>query len=401
MDTKMTGGVLLIVGTSIGGGMLGLPIVTAQSGFISSTLLLIAIWALMTFCALLIMEVNLWFPPRNNIITMARATLGKPGEWIAWGSYLLLLYALLTAYVSGGTALLHQVFGLIPVLLPEWIYSFLFVVIFGYIVYLGITPVDYVNRLLMIMKFGSLFALIMMALPYVQINHLMLGHPFYLTSTVTFIVTSFGFATIVPSLRSYFNDDIKKLRRTILIGSVIPLFCYIFWDFAILGSVPRADNLTLKETSIGGGSATDISQSLSHFLQNGSITSLANLFTVICLLTAFLGVALCLVDFLSDGLKIDKTKKRGWLIYALTFIPPLGMVWFKPAIFIQSFHYAGICAVILIVLLPAWMTFSGRYHKKLRGLKHYQVKGGKWPLLTVMALAFVIILFGIREVMVQ
>jgi len=79
MDTKIAGGILLIVGTSIGGGMLALPIVSAESGFIGSTLVLLACWALMAFCALLILEVNLWLPPRNNLISMASATLGKTG----------------------------------------------------------------------------------------------------------------------------------------------------------------------------------------------------------------------------------------------------------------------------------------------------------------------------------
>lgn len=398
MDTKIAGGVLLIVGTSIGGGMLALPVVTAGSGFVGSSLMLIAIWAVMTFCAFLILEVNLWFPPRNNMITMARSTLGKPGELVAWVSYILLLYALLTAYISGGTALFQEVFALFNIKLPPWINSTLFVLIFGYIVYRGIKPVDYVNRVLMVTKLGSLFILIMIAMPYLDRHYLLGGKPLLLTSTVTFMVTSFGFATIVPSLRSYFNNDVKKLRYAILIGSLIPLACYILWDFAILGSLPSKGGMGLIQMRENGGSATDISQALSHFLQNSSITGLAHLFTVICVLTAFLGVALCLVDFLADGLKIEKTAKSSWLIYALTFLPPLGMVLFEPTIFIKSFNYAGICAVILVVLLPALMAWSGRYRKNL-ATGSYQVRGGKWPVLSIILIAFIIIALGVKEVL--
>ncbi len=146
MDTKIFGGVLLIVGTSIGAGMLALPITTAGSGFISSTLLLIVCWALMAFSAFLLLEVTLWFPPRTNMISMARATLGKAGELVAWVSYILLLYALLAAYISSGSAIFDTLASVLHLRFSPAINAILFVLVFGYIVYRGIKPVDYVNR---------------------------------------------------------------------------------------------------------------------------------------------------------------------------------------------------------------------------------------------------------------
>ncbi|MDA8561973.1 tryptophan/tyrosine permease [Gammaproteobacteria bacterium] len=390
MDTRIAGGILLIVGTSIGGGMLALPMATAEIGFIFASLMLIAVWAIMTISAFFVLEVNLWFPTRNNMITMAKATLGRWGEVAAWLSYLLLLYALLTAYVSGGAALFDEISSWFKIHFSLAVDSILFVIVFGFIVYKGIKPVDYFNRFLMILKLGALFLIIFMAIPYIKIDFLISGNPVWLTSVVTVMMTSFGFATIVPSLRSYFNDDIKKLRTAILVGSLIPLVCYILWEFAILGSVPRVGEHGLLQIIQHGGSATDLSQVLSVYLKKPSITALVHLFTVICVLTAFLGVSLCLVDFLSDGLKINKETKKGWLVYFLTFIPPLAIVLFKPNIFIKAFDYAGICALILIVLLPAMMVWRGRYVKKFSS-NRYQVIGGKSVLILIFIFSFFII----------
>ena len=89
MKSKMLGGILLIAGTSIGGGMLGLPIATAKSGIVHSSLLFVICWILMTFTALLTLEVNICFPKQSNVISMARATLGKGGAFICWTVYLL------------------------------------------------------------------------------------------------------------------------------------------------------------------------------------------------------------------------------------------------------------------------------------------------------------------------
>jgi len=95
MDFKLLGSILLIVGTSIGAGMLALPIATAQLGFFGSLILLLICWFVMTAGALLLLEVNLWLPQNSNLISMAKATIGPIGQIVAWITYLLLLYYLL------------------------------------------------------------------------------------------------------------------------------------------------------------------------------------------------------------------------------------------------------------------------------------------------------------------
>src|SRR5687767_12890429 len=102
MNTKLIGGILLIVGTAIGGGMLALPIAASQMGFVYSSLMLLVCWVIMTFSAFLVLEVNLWLPANSNIISMAKVTLGKSGQAVAWVTYLLLFYSLIAAYMAGG-----------------------------------------------------------------------------------------------------------------------------------------------------------------------------------------------------------------------------------------------------------------------------------------------------------
>lgn len=391
MKSRITGGILLVVGTSIGGGMLALPVAAARMPFWSSSLLLIFCWVLMTFSALLILEVNLWFPNRNNMITMALATLGKPGAFIAWLSYLLLLYALLCAYISGGTAIVQQLLVAIGFTSPLWVASILFVIVFGFIVYKGIQPVDYLNRGLMITKLGALFAIIFFTLPYLHLHQLQVGQMTWLVlgGTITIMITSFGFATIVPSLRSYFDGNIQQLRFTIIVGSLIPLICYLLWNFAILGTLPRTGSQGLLPMLEGGGSGTELTQSLSYYLHNTSITAFAHLFTSICVLTAFLSVSLGLSDFLADGLKVPKKGHANWIVFGATFLPPLLIILFYPSIFVKALGYAGICCIVLLVLLPALMAWSGRYHKNF--VSHYQVTGGRLSLLLLIIATLIVI----------
>src|SRR3989338_7821905 len=103
MNLKMVGGILLIIGICIGAGMLGLPVATATHDLVSSSLLMVACWFVMTLGALYILETNLKFAPGANLISMAKHTLGPTGAIVTWLVNLLLLYALLAAYITGGT----------------------------------------------------------------------------------------------------------------------------------------------------------------------------------------------------------------------------------------------------------------------------------------------------------
>jgi tyrosine-specific transport protein len=393
MDSKLLGGILLIIGTTVGGAMLALPMATSEIGFLNSIVFLITCWFIMMMNAFLILEVNLWFPANSNLISMAKATLGKWGQVLAWLSYLLLLYALLAAYMSGGGDFLRNLLATIHIKVSAECAALLFTSLFGVVVYRGIQSVDYLNRGLMFGKFGIYFLLVICLLPFISLPNLSGGELKYFTGSITVIVTSFGFAIIVPSLRTYFHDDITKLRKALLIGSVIPLICYLLWDVAIMGVIPRTGNNGLIAMLHSENSTSGFIIALSHLLQNRFITLFTGIFTAICLATAFLGVSLGLSDFLADGLNIAKKGKGNFIIYTATFLPPLLIALFYPGTFVTALSYAGVFCGVLLVLLPVLMAWSGRYYRKLA--HGYQVIGGKYLLVILLMAAGLIIGNGI------
>jgi tyrosine-specific transport protein len=355
--SKLTGGILLIVGTSIGGGMLALPVSTAPAGMFNSISFLIACWLIMTVGAFLILEVNLRLPAGSNMISMAKSTLGLPGQIMAWISYLLLLYSLLAAYISGGSDVFNSLLRSAHIPLPAWITSVLFTLSFSLIIYSGIRAVDYVNRGLMFGKLGVYLLLVIIISPHVDVSKLSGGSVKAITGSLMILITSFGFASIVPSLRDYFQSDIRSLRRVILIGSVIPLVCYILWNAVIMGVIEHNQLLALRNSE---HATSGLTHALSTTVHSEWITGFFGFFTSICMITAFLGVSLGLFDFLADGLRLKKSGIQGKWTLALTFLPPLAVVLFNPGIYLHALSYAGGCCVILLLLLPALMAWRGR-----------------------------------------
>jgi tyrosine-specific transport protein len=391
MRSRFIGGILLIVGTSIGGGMLALPVANAATGFWQSSLFLLLCWSLMTLGALFILEVNLYLPPGKNMVSMASATLGIPGLWMAWLSYLFLLYTLLSAYISGGTDVLGGLLRGIGIHAPPWLLSVFFTMAFGLVVYAGIRQVDLLNRGLMFAKLAVYLVLVVLIAPFVQLDHYEGGHIHYITGSVMILITSFGFAIIVPNLRVYFNDDVQVLKKVVLIGSLIPLLCYIAWDAVIMGSLPSTGQEGLIALMHSPHPTSSLAATLSNTVHHTLISSFFDFFTSICMLTAFLGVSLCLISFLGDGLNMKQQGLEGLGLFILTFLPPLLLVIYSPGIYLHALSYAGGFCVILLLLLPSLMSFYGR--KKYSSV--YRVSGGKACQLLVIICSIVLLIVSL------
>lgn len=387
-SNRLLGGILLVAGTTIGAGMLALPIVTGLAGFIPSVVLLTLFWLYMLLTALLLLEANLWMDEHTNLITMARKTLGRGGAFLSWGIYLFLLYTLTTAYMAGsGPIFLDFIFLLTGWQAPSWVGPLPLLLIFGFFVYRGTRSVDYVNRLLMI---GLAFTYVLMIIflsCYVQVEQLKWMNGAALAAAVPIVSTSFGFHIIIPTLTDYLKRDIQKLKQTIIIGSFIPLVVYMSWEFLTLGIIPLFGEQGLIA---GYQKGIDGASLLSDYLHYSKLSLAANFFSLFAIITSFLGVSLSLSDFLADGLAIPKTDKGRLLLYILTFMPPLLFTLTDPRAFLNALEYAGVFGVVILLgLFPALIVWSGRYRQHRKST--FKVPGGKLVLALIVTLSICVI----------
>jgi tyrosine-specific transport protein len=338
---KLIGAILLVAGTTIGAGMLALPAVTAQSGLLPSLVMFLVCWAFMTAAALLLANVTLAHPDKPNLISLARVTLGRGGAWAVSATYLLLLYALMTAYLTGGGPLVTSALQLDPLM-----GILVFAALFGGIVWLGTRSVDLVNRLLMALLVVSYGLLVGLLAPHVQASNLQVGSWSGSGGAFAVVFTSFGFSIIVPSLARYLNYQAKSLRLAIVIGSAVPLLIYALWEWVVLGSMSRHDLLAMTQPT------RDLPVALARTLQSGSVPWICAAFAFMALVTSFLGVSLSLPHFIEDGLK------RRQLSSLLALAPPLLIALIKPGIFVGALEYAGILCALLLGVFPCLMAWK-------------------------------------------
>jgi len=365
------GGSLILAGTAIGGGMLGLPVLTSAGGFYPAVVIYILCWLFMTATGLLFLEVFLWSKDEVNIVSMAKMTLGLPGKIAAWLLYLFLFYSLTIAYVCGGGGLVKEVFDLSGEKnFPASLGPLIFLLIFAPFVTLGAKAVDSINRLLMASLILSFLLFVVLGVSHIDLKFLShFNWPLaFLAAPVVF--TSFGFQGTLPSMINYLDRDHKKVKKAIIWGTLIPLITYIIWEALILGVIP-ADQL--QQTKEQGLTAVAPFKNVLHIPW---IYTVGEFFAFFALITSFLGVTLGLLDFMSDGLKIKKTGKGRLVLSCIVFIPPLIFAMINPSLFLNALHYAGgIGCALLLGLLPIIMVWRGRYILKYQS--PYSLFGGR------------------------
>lgn len=389
---SVLGGVLLIGGTCIGAGMLGLPIMTAAAGFFPAMGAFLFVWFFMTIAAFAYLEVSMRFEGDVNLISMVHTTLGDGAKWLAWVAYMLFLYSLMAAYTAGGTSIFANLLNIqMQNVQQSIILATIFIVPFAVIVYLGTTTVDYVNRILMA-GFIATFILLCTIFLYspVEDNHFYaFGNPKYLLFSFPLIVTSFGYHTLIPTLKSYFQEDMKKLRLVFVLGGLSPLIIYAIWELIILFLVPTwGDNgLVYILNHNKANPAEAMARAISA--QNGNIHRIVTWFSYFALTSSFIGVGLGIRDFFADGLHIKKNHLGSFILTVLTFGPPFLYTLIYPQGFILALKYAGVFAAILLIIYPVIMTWRARYVTKLKG--KYKLWGGKPLLLATLAFGLFVV----------
>lgn len=388
MKNRTIGSVFIVAGTTIGAGMLAMPLAAVGIGFSTMMLLLVGLWLLMSYTALLLVEVYQYNDPHTGLGSIAKRYLGVGGQVITGLALLLLMYALTTAYISGAGELLSAT-------LSSWVGHelsvtqgiIIFTVIGGAVVGIGTTSVDMINRLLFTAKVFFLIFMLIVMLPHVESVNLTSMPVAYglILSAIPVIFTSFGFHGSVPSIVSYMNGDIKKLRIIFIIGSAIPLVAYILWQIATLGAIPTNTFMGIMAQQSG---LNGLLTAIRDVVATPRVNIAVNLFAALALATSFLGVALGLFDYLADLFKRSNRATGRMQSSLLTFIPPLVCALYFPN-FVQALAYAAIALSILALLLPALLVWKVRQEQN--GADKYKVKGGKGALGIVFTCGLVVI----------
>ncbi|PMN97088.1 tyrosine transporter [Vibrio sp. 10N.222.54.B6] len=364
MNIKMMGSSLIIAGTALGAGMLAIPMVLAQFGLLYGTLLMVLICFGTTYAALLLLEATIKAGGGLGLNSIARKTLGKQGQLLTNGLLYALLICLLMAYILGAGDLLSKLLSNFGVEITATTSQTVFTLLAGAVVASGTGVIDKLNRALFFVMLASLFATMAFLAPSMTQENLMqvTSHDHVdLIKTSAILFTSFGFMVVIPTLVSYNHEATdKQLRNMVIIGSLIPLVCYLCWLFAVVGNLSEEQFRSFE----------NVSDLMAAFeAQSPWVGNVLSTFTGLALLTSFFGVAMALFNQNKDMFNQNTA-----VTYCISFILPLAGSLLAADKFLQVLNYAGIILVFLAVFVPLVMVHKQRFMKVADD--QYRAEGG-------------------------
>ncbi|MCL1144099.1 aromatic amino acid transport family protein [Shewanella gaetbuli] len=392
MNLKTLGSISIVAGTAIGGGMLALPLATAALGIIPAILLLVVIWGISAYTSLLMLEINLRTGVGDNVHAITGKTLGKVGQIIQGGSFLSLLFALTMVYLMGGSSLLETRLAPLGLELNNQAAVLIFTLFFGGFIAIGVGWIDKVSRILFTAMVVLLTLVVAFLLPEVNLanvlndtaNEVATGSELnsLWLAAIPVVFTSFGFHVCIATIVRYLDGDALSLRKVLLIGSTIPLVCYILWLLVTLGTL-GGDTVHSFE-----GSLPKLVVALQGLAESEVVSQFIDLFANLALITSFLGVTMSLFDYVAELTRAKTTKAGRAQTWLITFIPPLLCALFYPDGFFQVLGFAAIPLVVMIIFLPIAMAFKQRQ----QNLGGYQVMGGTPALVAAAVIGLLIVI---------
>ncbi|XP_038679933.1 tyrosine-specific transport protein-like isoform X2 [Tripterygium wilfordii] len=295
----ITGAVALIIGTSIGSGILALPQKASPAGVLPSSISMILCWAFLLIEALLLIEINVALRKKRgkgegggeleviSIRTMAQETLGDWDGTLATVTYVFLGYTSMIAYSSKSGEILFHLINL-----PESVSSCFFTALFTILLSVGGTKTtDQVNQWLTASMIGLLVAIEILAVQFGGWSGSVgSGDWGKVPATIPVIIFSLVYHDIAPVLCAYLGGDLKRLRASVLLGSLVPLFALLVWNAVSLGLSAQVDQVV------------DPVQLLMRVKWSG-ISYMVEAFSLLAVGTSLLGTLLGFSEFFKEQLK--------------------------------------------------------------------------------------------------
>ncbi|KAL2941379.1 Tyrosine-specific transport protein [Bienertia sinuspersici] len=315
---SLSSSISLVAGTTVGAGILAIPAVTQESGFLASAVACIGCWAFMVVTGLLIAEINIntmceLGSGGVSLVSMARRTIGSVGVQVACWSYIFIHYALLVAYISRSSNILTN--------------------------YLGIPHqrfIGAVNGLLVLGIITSFTALVVIASGNLHFDALLKANFEAVPSSIPVIALAFVYHNVVPVLCTNLEGDLSKDCRC----------CRNSYSSASVSCLEWGNTWYIGKCGFRCWRILDPLQQLRS--SNGVVGPIVETFSLFAIGTSYIGFVLGLADFLADLLKLPSGQSKT-LPYLITLIPPLVLSQLDPEIFFKALDFAGTYGAMSLV----------------------------------------------------
>ena len=385
------GAMALIIGSTIGAGILALPDITQDAGFVPSSVGLVGVWGFLVGQAMLLAEVNISLMEQQHeeqeeestggrmltLRAMAEHTLGKGLGKLTTGVYLSLSYCLLVAYLTK----VGEIFSFASDgrLHGDGIVDAFVLASLGLFAIGGPDATDSLNQGLTSVLVGVFISILVLGMAGTDLGMLVqhggsMSHSLHaLGPAIPIMFLSLVYHDLIPLICSYLGGDRTKVRKALVFGSLVPLVMFISWEGV---SLAFFNTYMSHQNDISPSYHIDPVNVLISESGNPLIGTLVQGFSFIAIATSFLGTTMGVSETIRSELHtwVSGTEKFSFsnvfqeedvsrnLALGLTLVPPL--VWTTtgdPKAFINVLSIAGGYGMTLLYgIFPPMMAHKSR-----------------------------------------
>ena len=354
----------ILVGTIIGAGILGIPYVVAQAGFLTGMVVLVVLSVAVILINLLLGEIVLSTQGNHQLTGYAEKYFGKIGKYLMFGSVVFGFYGALLAYIIGEGEALAALAGGSPLL-----YSLIFFAFASLLVYIGLVIIKRFEFFMTLAIMTIVIIITFLGASAINLDHLREFSLLKLFVPYGVIFFAIGGMSAIPQLRLALKGQEQKVKQAIIIGSVIPFVVYFIFTLLVVGVTG------LKTTAIATiGLGQTIGEAMIIF---------GNLFAVFTMGTSFLTLGLALRDTYKYDLKIS----HFWA-WSLACLVPLVVFLFGLHDFVGVIGTVGAVGGGLEGLLVLAIYLKLRSLKQRERLPEYQLSLPA-PVMALLTLIFI------------
>ena len=281
--------IALIVGATIGAGILGIPYAVSQAGILIGVVYIVGLGLLMASINLMVGEVASRTLRSLQIVGLAGKYAGKKGRRMMSILFYTQVFSILILYLIAEGEILSSLFAG-----PGWMWTQIFWAIGSFVVYFGIDAVKKAEVVLTSVIIAVILVIGFLCLPHIQTDYYMVNDLAYLFVPYGVVLFSFsGIGTIPAAYRLLYGKG-KVFKKAIIISSFISITIYTLFTFLVLG-VTGPDTTEIATIGLGDALGT-------------SMFYLANIFAILAMATSFLMLSMQV----KDSLKWDFRFSHRW-----------------------------------------------------------------------------------------
>jgi tyrosine-specific transport protein len=223
----------ILVGTTIGAGIYGIPYAVAKVGFLPGLIYLFVLAGIILILNLLYGEVILRTEGHHQLTGYGRIYLGRCGFALATSGLFISLYGALLAYL-----IKIGEFGSLILNFPHpTALSLIFFLLALVAIHFGLKTVSVIDLILVGLVLASVSTMGLLGLrqiSWANLNQINLGlNTLFLPyGVILFALTG---STAIPEMKEVLQKEPGRLKKAIITGTLIPLFVYIFFAFVVVG----------------------------------------------------------------------------------------------------------------------------------------------------------------------